>query len=319
MKKLSKIFNCWYGVNLELINCEEDNTGIPFVSRTSCNNGVVARVSPIKGITPNPKHTLSLAGGGSVLSCFYQDEPYYSGRDLFVLSPIDDMSKEEMILYSYIISANKYKYNYGRQANKTFQDLILPELSELKHFTSVCVNADYQFDKKSMYATPISLGSVKWDWFVLSEIFEQVYKGKSYNAQDLIFLPFKTSQSLPYATRTDENNGIKGFVLNNNFSDIESSNAITIGDTTSTIYYQDSDFICGEHIVILRSQHLNKYRALFIVSILNKERFRYCYGRAYTLANIKKTKLLLPVKQDGTLNWEFMENYIKSLPYSSNI
>ena len=148
MKKLSKIFDCWYGVNLELINCQLDQDGIPFVSRTGNNNGVVARVSRIPDVEPNPPHTLSLAGGGSVLSCFYHDEEYYSGRDLFILSPKQPMSKNEMLLYSYIISANKYKYNYGRQANKTFRDLIIPELHELSISDFEQLNSDYTFTQK---------------------------------------------------------------------------------------------------------------------------------------------------------------------------
>lgn len=42
-------------------------------------------------------------------------------------------------------------------------------------------------------------------------------------------------------------------------------------------------------------------------------------GRAYTLANIKRTQIRLPTSKDGFPYWEFMENYIKSLPYSANI
>ena len=58
---------------------------------------------------------------------------------------------------------------------------------------------------------------------------------------------------------------------------------------------------------------------MFIVSLLNMERFRYCYGRAFTLANIKKTKIRLPVNTKGLPDWKFMKNYIKGLPYSANI
>lgn len=47
MKKLSDLFDYWYGVNLELVNCQINDKGIPFVSRTSNNNGVVARVELI--------------------------------------------------------------------------------------------------------------------------------------------------------------------------------------------------------------------------------------------------------------------------------
>ena len=110
MKKLSQLFDAKYGVNLELVNCTIAKNGIPFVSRTSCNNGVVAHVMPMDGVTPNPANTLSLATGGSVLSCFYQNSEYYSGRDLFVLTPIEDMSISEMLAYSFLINQNKYKY-----------------------------------------------------------------------------------------------------------------------------------------------------------------------------------------------------------------
>ena len=185
MKKLSEIFNWWYGVNLELINCEVSHNGIPFVSRTAANNGVVARVSPVEGIVPNPSHTLSLAGGGSVLSCFYQDEPYYSGRDLFVLSPKVEMSKNEMILYSYIISTNKYKYNYGRQANKTFQDLMLPELHEIKLIVETSLNADYKYNQQALMSSVNSLNLANWDWFVVEDLFNYFERGKVHSQYSL--------------------------------------------------------------------------------------------------------------------------------------
>lgn len=171
MKKLSEIFNCWYGVNLELINCQINDNGIPFISRTSNNNGVVARVNPISEIEPNPPHTLSLAGGGSVLSCFYQEEEYYSGRDLFILSPKNAMTKKEMLLYTYIISSNKYRYNYGRQANKTFRDLILPELSELEDFYNESLNVDFEFKESPINNYKLDLFTGYWQWFRLDSLF----------------------------------------------------------------------------------------------------------------------------------------------------
>ena len=125
--------------------------------------------------------------------------------------------------------------------------------------------------------------------------------------------------SILYVTRTDVNNGCKGFVINENFTDIEEGNAITIGDTTSTIFYQKQKFICGDHMVVLRSKHLNTYTGLYVTTLLNKERFRYNYGRAFTMEIIEQTRIKLPVTPEGTPDWQFMENYIKSLPYSKNI
>jgi hypothetical protein len=128
--KISDLFYVHYGVNLELINVEQcdylDDDAIYFVSRTENNNGVSSVVRKMLGVEPNPAHTISVAGGGSVLSSFYQPLPYYSGRDLYYLLPKKELSITEMLYYAYCISLNKYKYSYGRQANKTLKDILIP-------------------------------------------------------------------------------------------------------------------------------------------------------------------------------------------------
>jgi len=112
-------------INME--QCRSTDPGaVPFVSRTENNNGVCAFVEQEIDIEPNPAHTLSVAGGGSVLSAFYQPLPYYSGRDIYILIPKQKMKIIEMLFYAQCIKANKYKYNYGRQANKTLKDILLP-------------------------------------------------------------------------------------------------------------------------------------------------------------------------------------------------
>lgn len=115
-----------YGVNYELQNFEISNNSdaVNFVARTSDNNGVSARVNK-QDLCENPQETISIAGGGSVLSTFYQDKPYYSGRDLFYLKFDSSISKYAKLFLCTVISANAYKYNYGRQANKTMPDIKL--------------------------------------------------------------------------------------------------------------------------------------------------------------------------------------------------
>ncbi|WP_140434281.1 restriction endonuclease [Escherichia coli] len=49
---LSELFDVNYGLNLELNKLEKDSSGINFVSRTSKNNGVSARVKLKDGISP---------------------------------------------------------------------------------------------------------------------------------------------------------------------------------------------------------------------------------------------------------------------------
>ena len=87
MKRLDEIFDVWYGVNLEVVNSEVVDKDIPFVSRQSVNNGIVCHVKRIPNVEPNPANTLSIAVSGSVLSTFYHDYEYYSGRDVYVAKP----------------------------------------------------------------------------------------------------------------------------------------------------------------------------------------------------------------------------------------
>lgn len=161
-----------------------------------------------------------------------------------------------------------------------------------------------------------------WKYFEVGKLFTEIYKATAHNAQDLIGESSVNSGAIRYVTRTDCNNGCKEFVRNENFTKIEEGNAITIGDTTSTIYYQNEQFICGDHIVILRAPFLNEVRGLFIVALLNKERFRYNYGRSFKMSIIKKTRILLPSVDGKTPDWNSIEkiveqNIIPALPSKS--
>lgn len=126
---VSDLFNVVYGVNLELVNCVEttksDPDAIAFVSRTESNNGVSAYVKPVSGVEPQPENTITVAGGGSVLATFLQTQPFYSGRDLYLLYPKEAISIPVKLFLVTVIKANKYRYNYGRQANVTLPSLKL--------------------------------------------------------------------------------------------------------------------------------------------------------------------------------------------------
>lgn len=117
---------------------------------------------------------------------------------------------------------------------------------------------------------------------------------------------------------------------------IEEGNAISIGDTTATCFYQEEDFVAGDHMVVVRAEWMNKFNGLFIVSILQNEQYKYSYGRAFLIERIEETVIKLPVKHnaDRTIfiddehtyseegyvpDWQFMEDYIKSLPYGDRL
>ena len=143
-------------------------------------------------------------------------------------------------------------------------------------------------------------------------------------------------RGIHFVSRTDTNNGVDFVVKNEGLQGVEKANCITIGDTTATCYYQNEDFVTGDHIVVLRAEWMNLYRGLFVRTIFMQEYIRYCYGRAYRMDLIKNTIMKLPIQRDDkgepiidvnknysikgyVPDWDFMENYMKMLPYSDRI
>ena len=293
---LGELFNIYTGK--DLIYSTLTSGEHPVIGHKAENNGITAYTEKLDGYTLyDNTQTISLGDRGNFFAAV-QSKPFYIGTRVKALTFKFRSNIYILTFIATLINKEAFRFSYGRNSCDRTEHIVI-KLPSIKIKDKYIPDVDYieeltkqniilklpsksrevwngEYDNKPISSTPISLDGAKWDWFVLNKIFDLIYKGKSYNAQDLIFCHCGSSSSLPYVTRTDENNGIKGFVFNNNFSDIESGNAITIGDTTSTIYYQESEFICGEHIVILRSQNLNKFRAMFIVSLLNMERFRYC-------------------------------------------
>lgn len=69
--------------------------------------------------------------------------------------------------------------------------------------------------------------------------------------------------------------------------------------------------------------NLHKECILFVVALLNSysQRFgnRYNYDNQFRENNFQKEIIKLPVDSNGNPDWQFMEDYIKSLPYSANL
>lgn len=161
----------------------------------------------------------------------------------------------------------------------------------------------------------MNLNVADWKEFRFGDLISDIYKAKAINKDDLT-ITTDSDNAIRYITRTGENNGCEllADIRDIDSKTIEKGNAISIGDTTATCFYQAEDFITGDHMVVVRADSwLNSYTALYIVAILTNEQYKYSYGRAYLMDRIKDTIVKLPTDSDGNPDWQFMEEYIKSL------
>jgi hypothetical protein len=96
------------------------------------DNGISAYVEPIPGVEPAPAGFLSCAlGGNGVLTTHLQEQPFYVGRDVALLKPRKKLTKAQLLFYCMCIKANRYRYSYGRQANRTLKDLVVPDFKNI--------------------------------------------------------------------------------------------------------------------------------------------------------------------------------------------
>ena len=313
MVKVKDYFDLKYGVNLEFSNMEEDSNGIPFVARTEKNNGVVGKVKLIEGITPNPANTISVSCGGSVMASFLQKESYYSGRDLYYLIPKNKLNERELLYYCMCLKQNAWKYSYGRQANKTLKYLEIPSKQEIPSWVySLKVN---ELKNEPIISKKIELKVKTWKKFKIIDLFD-IKKGERLVKEE------RTKGNIPLVTATSENNGVVDYISYDEFKDSKKifKDKLTI-DMFFNMFYHDYEYFSDDnvHTLIPKNNSLNKYICLFLVTTLKKLRYKYDFGRQVRLQRLDFDEFKLPVDENGNPDWQFMENYIKSLPYSSSL
>lgn len=123
----------------------------------------------------------------------------------------------------------------------------------------------------------MNLNVESWKEFRLGDLFSEIYKAEAHVKGELECYNVPSDNTIRFISRTEMNNGCDCYVLNNDLSGIEKANAIAIGDTTATCFYQGEDFVCGDHMVICRADWLNLYTALFLISILKQEKYKYSF------------------------------------------
>ena len=157
-----------------------------------------------------------------------------------------------------------------------------------------------------------------WKWFQLGGedgLFD-IRKGKRLTSED------QTDGNTPYIGAIDSNNGVSNLIGQ---SPIHEGNTISLSYNGSVgeAFYQPLPYWATDDVnaLYLRPENgtLCLATGLFICSVLKHDKYRYSYGRKWTLDNMNDTKIKLPATPDGKPDWQWMESYIKSLPYGDRL
>jgi hypothetical protein len=317
MNRLDEIFYIRYGSQLDLNKCEICGVGegYNFVNRSNANCGVSSRILRVEKKEPFKAGSITVAMGGSVLSSFVQQEDFYTGQNVKVLVPLKEMSLSEKLFYCQCIEANRFRFStFGREANYTFDSLLVPSRDEVPPKIKKA-NTDLSFNSKSLSETKIKLNTSNWKWFRYDEIFE-IKKGKRLTKADM------QDGNIPYIGAIDSNNGISAYISNDEH--LHQGNTITVSynGSIAEAFYQTTKFWATDDVNVLYPKFtLNRYIAMFLITLIHREKYRFNYGRKWDKELMEASLIKLPAVKiapnEYEPDWQFMEDYIKSLPYSS--
>ena len=313
LAKLSEIFNIYYGNSLELNSLDivnNDIEGINFVSRTSKNNGISAIVKKHKNVIPFKAGLITVAVGGSVLETFLQPKQFYTGYHVMILEPKEKITDIQKLFYCYCIKRNKYRYNYGRQANRTLKDIEIPK--KTPNWVNNLKLQDYSELSEPMLINKINLTKSNWEWFRYDSLFS-IERGRGPRKQDI------KSGQVPFISSSDQKNGLTGYT---DVEPIHIGNVISVtrNGSVAEAFYQPVPFCSTEDVHIFTPKFkMNIHIAFFLIPLIRKEKYRYSYGRKWGIGRMNESLIKLPVNKKGEPDFKFMEDYIKSLPYSKQL
>lgn len=350
---LGRLFDIRKGKRLTATDQEEgDNI---YIGAIDSNNGVANHIAqaPI-----HEGNTISLSYNGSVGEAFYQPEPYWATDDVNALYPQFGTFNEYIGLFlATTIRQEKYKFSYGRKwtlENMNTTEICLPIqhnsdgtplIDDSCRWSDDGYIPDWQFMEdyiKSLHHKPLTTKNkvgqlpefnvTDWKEFVFTDIFE--LRGGFYNKKP----EHSIEGNVPFLASTEANNGVTEYYC---IDDIEQWDkvgnedyslekklfdgnciAVTVNGSVCNAFYQPERFTCSHDIttLYLKKHPLNPYIGLFLCTMIMMDKYRWSYGRKpHDVKKFGQSTIKLPVDAKGNPDWQFMEDYIKSLPYGDRL
>lgn len=155
------------------------------------------------------------------------------------------------------------------------------------------------------------LNEVKWGEFKIGDLFEILSYKKRFDANKVQL----EKQGHPYIVRTALNNGLKGF-LNEDEKYLNDGNTISFGQDTATMFYQEKPYFTGDKIKILKPKYsrFGKANALFFITEMTKSFSNFSWGStSFSVDTISNQQVSLPITPENKIDFDFMEAFIREL------
>lgn len=320
---LKDIADITYGNKFDLQKMTFENPSVNFISRSAQNNGVSAKVDKISHMDPYPGGCLTIALGGSIGAAFYHRKPFYTAQNIAVVKFEESVPWLAKLYLCQIIKfevRNRFRA-FGRELNRHIKkdfSVMLPcdedGNPDWKYMETFMKALKHKPMTTKIEKKRLNLDIGTWGEYRLDELFIFT-KGKRLTKEDMI------PGGINFLGAISENNGVREKIETNFYWE---PNCITVNYNGSVgeAFYQSKPFWASDDVSVLYAKDfwkMNKYIAMFLITVIKANKYRFGYGRKWTMEKMKETVIRLPSQEDGVPDFIYMEKYIKSLPYSDRI
>lgn len=327
----------------------DDGKDCFYVGAKRDNNGVMLHCQRDENLITKGNCVVFICNGqGSVGFANYMDVDFIGTTDI-VAGYNKHLNPYTGTFLATIYSQERPKYSFGRKWKTHLKSTVvkLPVLHnddgsvfiDTKYCYSDCGYVpDWQYMEKYMkmlrYKPLTTLnrraGFVKlkineWKYFLLIDICNNISMG---NKMDMSAMSVD-NPVVNFIGRSADNNGVAGrvdLVLDNNGSVIAPYKAggitVALGGSLGSAFLQNEPFYTSQNVSVLEfDECVSDFAKLFLCTLIrNESRYKYFpFGRELNTHIRTDFGFTLPVDTEGKPDWEFMDNYMKSLPYADRL
>ena len=295
---------------------------MPYVSSSAMNNGVDNFVSNTQKVRIF-SNCLSLANSGSVGSSFYEPFAFVASDHVTHLKN-EQYNKYHYLFIAALTSRLSKKYNFNREINDnriSREKIMLPVdesgKPDLDFMEAYCKEREQQLIQKyKVFIGKIAqsrgvippLDETKWKEYYIDDIFT-VRAGKRLTKADM------DCGSIPFIGATDSNNGITGWIATPNSSFDRNVLGVNYNGSVVENFYHAYGCVFSDDVkrLHLKNHRDNKYILLFLKTAILQQKSKYTYGYKFNGQRMERQKILLPIREQGEPDYDYMEQYGKQL------
>ncbi len=276
------------------------------INETSTNNGVT-KLAHSKHITKGNAITVSVNYATTV---FYQERDFCASVNILILKS-EWLNREVGLYIASVLRKNNIRYNYTQKISRdrlNDTEIKLPTLpsGELAFDFMASLIRDLEEERIS----DLEVAERKTQDFRIDQLFTVQSSKKKFNANSLSF-----NGKYRYIARGSGNNGIRAYITEDT-KYLNNAHTISFGQDTATMFYQDEPYFTGDKIKIMSSKGfiLDEKLASYLITAMRLGFSTYSWGSSsFKESNLKETLISLPITEDGSIDYDYMESLIGAI------